>query len=235
MISVSNLAVRSGNFELHDVCFEVPTGTYAVLMGNTGSGKTTLLEGLCGLRPVLRGSIVLGGRDVTRLPAAQRGIGYVPQDGALFSHMTVRQQLAFPLEVRRWQRPHIDRRVSEVGEMLSLAALFDRRPRGLSGGERQRVALGRALSFAPGVLLLDEPLSALDEDARQRAYEVLSRVQRLTHVTVLHITHNAEESQRLADQTLRLIEGRVIDVTSRPNGELVVPADREFSHGLKSD
>jgi ABC-type sugar transport system ATPase subunit len=216
MISVAHLAVRSGNFELHDVCFEVAAGTYAVLMGKTGSGKTTLLESLCGLRPVLGGNIVLAGRDVTHLPAAQRGIGYVPQDGALFSHMTVRQQLGFPLEIRRWSRPQIAARVGELAKMLSLEKLLDRLPRGLSGGEQQRVALGRALSFAPGVLLLDEPLSALDEESREQAYEVLSRVQRLTHVTVLHITHNAEECQRLADQSLRMVDGSVNDMTSSP-------------------
>ena len=129
-------------------------------MGKTGSGKTTLLEALCGFKRIVSGSIQLDGRDVTALSPADRGIGYVPQDLALFQTMTVRQHLAFAQKIRSCDRAAIDRRVAELAELLGLTRLLERRPAGLSGGESQRVALGRALSFYPRVLLLDEPLSA---------------------------------------------------------------------------
>ena len=210
MIRVQDLSLQLGGFRLERVSFEVPKGEYAVLMGKTGTGKTTLLECICGLRAITSGKIWLGSREVTHLPPAQRGIGYVPQDGALFGHMTVRQHLTFPLEIRRWKPADIERRAKELSRLLALEELLDRRPRWLSGGETQRVALGRALSFEPDVLLLDEPLSALDDESRQQTYEVLSRVQRLTNVTALHITHNPEESRQLADRNMRLVEGQVI-------------------------
>src|SRR3990172_1817105 len=145
MISINNLVVRAGSFLLDQISFEVPAGQYAVLMGKTGSGKTTLLEAICGLKRVLHGSIRLGGREVSRLRPAERGIGYVPQDKALFTTMTVREHLAFSLVLRCWTRPEIDQRVQELSELLGLQALLTRRPAGLSGGEAQRVALGRAL------------------------------------------------------------------------------------------
>jgi molybdate/tungstate transport system ATP-binding protein len=220
MIRVQNLSVQLSGFRLANVCFEVPQGEYAVLMGKTGTGKTTILECLCGLRPIRSGQIWLGSQEVTQLPPSQRGIGYVPQDGALFAHMSVREHLTFPLEIRRWKRHDIDRRTRELSSLLALDHLLDRHPRWLSGGEAQRVALGRALSFEPAVLLLDEPLSALDSDSREQAYEVLARVQRLTHVTALHITHNFDESVRLANRTLRLVDGQVVTVSTRESTAL---------------
>src|SRR5919201_5691867 len=167
MIAVENLTVRAGAFALEGVSFALDTGQYGVLMGRTGCGKTTLLEAVCGLKPVRGGRVRLLGRDVTDLPPADRGVGYVPQDLALFPTMTVREHLGFALEVRRWDPAEATRRVEELSAMLGLGPLLGRRPQGLSGGEAQRVALGRALSFRPRVLLLDEPLSALDDETRQ--------------------------------------------------------------------
>ncbi len=211
MISLDKLSIVQGRFRLSDVSFEVAGGQYAVLMGRTGCGKTTLLEAICGLRRVQSGRVMLVGRDVTALRPAARGLGYVPQDGALFSTMTVAQHLAFALEIRRQSRAAIAARVDEMAELLEIKHLLDRYPERLSGGERQRVALGRALSFRPTVLLLDEPLSALDDETRHHMYEVLGRIRRHTRVTVLHITHNHEDAARLADRILRLEDGRVHD------------------------
>ncbi|MBM4058538.1 MAG: ATP-binding cassette domain-containing protein [Planctomycetes bacterium] len=209
MIALGQVTVRSGGFELRNVGFELPPAAYGVLMGRTASGKSTLLEAICGLRPVAAGTIRLGDRDVTRLPAAARAIGYVPQDRALFSHMTVGRQLALPLEVRRWPRADVGTRVAEVAALLGIAPLLPRRPAGLSGGEAQRVALARALVFRPAVLLLDEPLTGLDEAARAAACDVLADVHRTTGVTVLHVTHDSRESRRLADVRLVLAGGAV--------------------------
>jgi ABC-type sugar transport system ATPase subunit len=204
MIAVENLSVRAGGFALSDVSFAVPTGQYAVLMGKTGSGKTTILEALCGLKPASAGRILLLGRDVTRVKTADRGIGYVPQDRALFPTMTVREHLAFALMIRRWPEPAVAQRVAELARLLHLEPLLERRPRGLSGGEQQRVALGRALAARPGVLLLDEPLSALDEEAREGMCDQLKAIQQATGVTILHVTHSQSEASRLADQLLLL-------------------------------
>jgi ABC-type sugar transport system ATPase subunit len=209
MIAVEGLAIRAGSFALDNLTFQVAAGKYAVLMGKTGSGKTTILEAICGLRHVHAGRICLMGQDVTDLPPADRGVGYVPQDLALFRTMTVHEHLAFPLVIRRWQRKAIEDRVAELAELLGLAHLVQRKPAGLSGGESQRVALGRALAFHPGVLLLDEPLSALDEETRSEMCRLLRSVQQQTGVTLLHVTHNVAEARRLADQVLVLAEHNV--------------------------
>lgn len=217
MIALQDLAVRLGSFKLEGITFEIPTGEYAVLMGRTGSGKTTILEAICGLKPVAGGRILLDGEDVTHQKPAVRRIGFVPQEGALFSVMTVREQIGFALSIRREPRKHIHDRVHELSTLLGIGHLLDRTPHGLSGGERQRVALGRALSASPRFLCLDEPLSALDEETRDEMYTLLKSVQRQTGVTTLHITHNKEDVQRLADRTLYLRDGRV-EVEERGRG-----------------
>jgi molybdate/tungstate transport system ATP-binding protein len=209
MILVDHLTVRVGAFALEDVGFDVPTGQYAVLMGRTGTGKTTLLEALCGLKRVAGGTIRLNGLDVTRLKPAERGIGYVPQDRALFQTMTVREHLAFALTIRKAGQQAIQQQVAELSRLLGIEHLLDRKPPGLSGGEAQRVALGRALSARPGVLCLDEPLSALDDETRREMYELLENVRQSTSVTILHVTHNLEEAEQLADTILLLRNGRI--------------------------
>jgi len=209
VIRVQDLRVRAGRFELAGINLEIPTGACAVLMGKTGSGKTTLLEAICGLRRVVGGSIWLDEAEVTHLDPARRGIGYVPQDRALFQTMTVEENLAFGLRIRRWPDADIRRAVGELAEMLGVAALLGRRPPGLSGGESQRVALGRALAIRPGFLCLDEPLSALDEDTREGMYQLLESIRRQTGVTILHVTHHPGEAERLASRIYLLRDGRV--------------------------
>lgn len=212
VISVQNLAVRAGTFRLDNVSLDVPSGGYAVLMGRTGTGKTTLLEALCGLKSVTAGKVVLMGRDVTHLKPAERGIGFVPQEGALFPTMTVRRQLGFSLVIRKRTRREIKKRVDELASLLGLSSLLDRRPEGLSGGERQRIALGRALAAHPGVLCLDEPLSALDDDTREEMYSLLRSVREQSGVTTLHITHNRAEAALLADTMFQIENGRIRQV-----------------------
>jgi molybdate/tungstate transport system ATP-binding protein len=219
MIAIEGLCVRAGVFRLDDISFQVPTGGYGVLMGKTGSGKTTILESIIGLRLAHAGRIELCGRDVTKLKPGARGIGYVPQDGALFSKMTVAQQIGLALTIRRVSDDAVKQRVAELAELLGITHLLDRRPRGLSGGERQRVALGRALSFRPRVLCLDEPLSALDEETRAQMCSLLNDIRRRTGVTTLHITHNTHEADTLADCLIRLHDGRIErQLLPRPNG-----------------
>ena len=209
MISVENLSVRAGQFALTGISFAIPTGQCGSLMGKTGSGKTTLLEAICGLKPVIQGRISLLERDVTGLKPALRGIGYVPQDGALFPSMSVREHLAFALTIRRWDATAVDLRVRELANLLGLEKLLARGVRQLSGGEAQRTALGRALSNHPEVLCLDEPLSALDEETRAEMCEVLRVVRERTGVTILHVTHSLEEARKLSDQIFVLRDGRI--------------------------
>lgn len=178
-------------------------------MGRTGCGKTTILECILGLRRVTAGRIQLADEDVTRLNPAMRGVGYVPQDRALFSKMTVREHLAFALLIRRISKAETDERVDELATSLGVQHLLDRTPHGLSGGEQQRVALGRALSFRPRVLCLDEPLSALDSETRRQMCEVLQEVSRKEQVTTLHVTHNLDEARSLADCLFEVVDGKI--------------------------
>ena len=209
MIAVTDLTIHAGAFHLEGISFEATRGQYVALMGPTGCGKTTLIECICGLRPIDRGRIVLGGRDVTRLRPAERGIGYVPQDAALFPTMSVYQHLAFALRLRRLPRPVIDQRVRELAGSLGLTHLLARTPAGLSGGETQRVALGRALSLRPAILCLDEPLNALDRETQEGMCVLLERITRESGITALHVTHDAREAARLADVILAIDNGRI--------------------------
>ena len=216
MIETRRMTVQVGTFLLHDVSVSIARGTYCVLMGKTGSGKTTLLEAVCGLKRIVSGQVVLDGRDVTNLKPAERGIGFVPQDGALFPTMTVRRHLEFAVDIRNWPRRQIAQRVDQLATTLGLEHLLGRKPHELSGGERQRVALGRALSFRPAILCLDEPLSALDDDTRGEMINLLKRVQQETDVTALHVTHNRGEADQLADLGLHIADGVVRKFN--PNG-----------------
>ena len=212
MIRFDAISWHAGAFRLADVSFTVPAGSYAVLMGKTGCGKTTLLEILCGLRRPAVGRLFIGEREVTDLTPGERGIGYVPQDGALFPTMTVREQIGFALAIRRRPETETAARVRELADQLGVAHLLDRLPQHLSGGERQRVALGRALAAKPSVLLLDEPLSALDEELRDELAALLKRVQGELNLTALHITHSRREAEQLADVQLRFADGVVTAV-----------------------
>lgn len=210
MIRLHSISWIAGTFRLEDVNVTIPAGSYSVLMGRTGCGKTTLLEIICGLRRPLAGRVIIGDVDVTHEPPAARGVGYVPQDGAMFPTMTVREQLGFALRLRQRPADEIAQRVDELARELGVTHLLDRLPLHLSGGERQRVALGRALAAKPKVLVLDEPLSALDEELRDDLSALLKRVQREHGVTALHITHSRAEAAHLADVIFRLEDGRVI-------------------------
>lgn len=216
MIEVQRMTMQAGTFVLKDVSFTVQTAEYAVLMGRTGRGKTTILETVCGLRRPVSGTILIHGRDVTRWSPADREIGYVPQDLALFPTATVREHLEFALRLRKQSRPGMQVRVRELAGLLQIEHLLDRSVRGLSGGESQRVAIGRALSFRPRLLLLDEPLSALDESTRREMQSLLLTVRNTTGVTTLHVTHNRDEAAFLADQLLTLDDGKVTTLPPLP-------------------
>lgn len=204
MIQLESVNIQAGQFALTNINLKVDAGKYVALMGKTGCGKTTLVEAICGLRPIQSGRIVVGDFDVTHSSPADRNLGYVPQDLALFPTMTVQQHLQFALKLRRMDSKFIQQRTEQLASQLSIEHLLDRVPAGLSGGEAQRVALGRALSFAPPVLLLDEPLSALDDATREDLIGLLTKLRDTRSVTVVHITHNRSEASALGDDVVRL-------------------------------
>ena len=219
MIRFENISWAAGTFALSGVSFTVPQGSYAVLMGRSGSGKTSLLELLCGLRFPSSGAIWIGDREITNLTPGERGIGYVPQDGALFPTLTVRENIGFALRIRGESGPGSRAAVESLAERLGIAGVLDRKPQHLSGGERQRVALARALAATPTVLVLDEPLSALDEELREDLARLLKEIQRDLKLTTLHVTHHRQEAAQLADHVLRLEHGSVAcDPVLQSNG-----------------
>ncbi|QDT57171.1 Maltose/maltodextrin import ATP-binding protein MalK [Caulifigura coniformis] len=209
MIELKNVSIAAGEFRVSDLSFQLQRGEHVVLMGRTGRGKTTILEAICGLRPVTSGQILLGNVDVTKWDPADRRIGYVPQDLALFPTLRVHEHFAFALTIQKKPREAIEARVNEIADLLGVRGLLPRFIQGLSGGESQRVALGRALAAEPPVLLLDEPLSALDDATRLEIRGLLKQVQQKTGVTILHVTHNRQDAEALADRVLVLEDGRV--------------------------
>lgn len=217
MISLENISIANGKFKLENISLTIPTRRYGILMGKTGCGKTTLLETICGLKKIQSGCIRLMGRDVTHTSPSERGIGYVPQDCALFTHMTVYGNLAFALEIRKLPVSQIKTRVFDLAELLGILHLLERHPIKLSGGEAQRVAIGRALSHRPAILCMDEPLSALDDDTRTEMYTLLKTVQTHTGVTTLHVTHNRSEADHLGDIVFRMEDGKILPVKVNKN------------------
>jgi ABC-type sugar transport system ATPase subunit len=199
MIVLEHLCYQVGTFRLN-VNFSVHAGEYFVLLGPTGSGKTALVECLAGLRQTHSGRILIAGQDVTNRAPRERGIAYVPQDYALLPHRNVRGNIVFGLQIRGWKQDQIRTATQKVAQQLGITHLLERAIFGLSGGERQRVALARALVTEPKVLILDEPVSALDEATRETVCQELRRLQRETKLSTIHISHNIEEAFSVADR-----------------------------------
>jgi len=210
MIQLDSIVWRAGAFRLDNVSFTVPAGKYAVLMGRTGCGKTTLLEIICGLRQPRGGRVIVADRDVTHELPGERGIGYVPQDGAMFPTFTVREQLGFALRLRRRPSDEINTRVSELAGELGVAHLLDRLPQHLSGGERQRAAVARALINSPKLLLADEPTGALDRASAERLADLLAEVHQREKITIVMVTHAPELARRMG-RMLGLVDGKLAD------------------------
>jgi molybdate/tungstate transport system ATP-binding protein len=234
MIRVENLSVRLPGFALNGVSFDVAPGEFFTILGPTGAGKTLILESIAGMVPISGGRIRIGDRDVTDLPPERRGIGIVYQDQALFPHLSVIQNIRYGLRYRpkaAGRKAEIDRLVQRLG----LEPLLARAVVNLSGGERQRVALARALAVAPEILLLDEPLSALDPNFREEIRDLLKSLHRETGITALMVTHDFAEAHSLAARTAVISAGAieqvgpVVEVFNRP----VSPAVAAFV-GMKN-
>lgn len=224
-LAIHNISAIYGNATVLDAIeLGIDTGEMHVLLGPSGCGKTTLLRSIAGLVSPSSGSITLDGRRIDTLPPKDRGIGMVFQHYALFPNMTVRQNLAFGLEQRRLAKKTINDKVSAALETVSLSDRADRRPHQLSGGQKQRVALARALVLEPKLLLLDEPLSALDAQIRKRLRDELKRIQRESGLTSILVTHDQDEALSLGDRISVMNAGRIAQ-TASPQELYYRPAD----------
>jgi sulfate transport system ATP-binding protein len=197
---------------LDDVSIEVPSGSLTALLGPSGSGKSTLLRVIAGLERPESGTVELEGVDVSGQAAQKRGVGFVFQHYAAFKHMTVRENVAFGLKVRKRPRAEVNKRVDELLELVQIAGWADNYPAQLSGGQRQRMALARALAVEPRVLLLDEPFGALDARVRKDLRAWLRRLHDEMHVTTVFVTHDQEEAMDIADQIVLMNRGRIEQV-----------------------
>ena len=209
-VELTNVTKRFGSFTaVDDVDLSIAPGEFVTLLGPSGSGKTTILRMLAGFDVPTSGSIAIGGREVSRMAPAARNIGMVFQQYALFPHLTVRENVLYGLRMHRWGREEREARTTEMLELVGLAHLGGRRPAELSGGQQQRVALARALAIRPQLLLMDEPLGALDRALRVDMSEEIKRLHRETGTTFLYVTHDQEEALLLSDRVAIMREGKI--------------------------
>jgi molybdate/tungstate transport system ATP-binding protein len=231
MIEVKDLWKNLEGFSLKGINLKVINGEYFVILGPIGSGKTLLLETIAGFHYPEKGSIFIDGNEVTFLPPEKRSIGFVYQDYLLFPHLKVKENIQFGLKIRKYSKLEIEKRTKELAETLKISHLLDRYPKTLSGGEQQKVALARALAPNPKVLLLDEPLSALDAETKEALMYELKQIHKELKTTTIHVTHDRSEAIQLADKIGVMIDGKIIQIDS-PEGLFSRPKNCQLASFL---
>lgn len=227
MLQITELSKTLGSFALKGVSLSIADGEYFIILGPTGAGKTILLETIAGIHAPDAGSITMDGHEISRMEPKERGVGMVYQDYMLFPHLTVEENIGFGLKQRSIDPAAIRKQVGEATEMLGIGHLLERYPGTLSGGEQQRAAIARALVIKPRILLLDEPLSALDVTTRERLRRELVLIHRRTKITIIHITHHFEDLFALAERAAVMQNGTVVQVGTpeeifkRPHTEFI--------------
>lgn len=227
MIRIENVSKDLGEFKLDDVTLHIHEGEYFIILGPTGAGKTILIETIAGIYQPDCGRIFLNGMDITDIPPKDRSISMVYQDYMLFPHLTVEKNIGFGLRHKKITKSETKTKVNEIADLLGVSHLLNRYPGTLSGGEQQRIAISRAVVTEPKVLLLDEPLSALDTRTTVRLREELGRIHRLTETTTIHVTHSFEEAFSLGDRIAVMGSGQIIqvgapnDVFRKPNSGFI--------------
>ncbi len=208
-LKINNLSLKQGSFSLTDISFEILNGEYCSLMGKTGSGKSLLIKAISGFIPITAGEIYIKDNPISELEPKLRNVGYVPQYSMLFQHLKIYDNIAFALKLQGLDKKAIDCEVRKFADMLDISNLLNRSPHNLSGGERQKVALARALISNPDILLLDEPLSALDEESRLNMCGILKQIHQELKVATIHICHNSEEANAVSNRILKLVDGKI--------------------------
>ncbi len=212
-ININNFVKRWGDIRaVDDVSFTAHEGTLTVLLGPSGCGKSTILRMIAGLESVDSGTVAIGGRDVTDLDPAKRGVSMVFQSYALFPHLDVRENILFGLKVRRVDAAEQESRLADSAQMVGLEKLLERKPAQLSGGQRQRVALARTIVAKQPVCLMDEPLSNLDAKLRAEMRDEIQRLQRNLSLTMVYVTHDQTEAMSMADQVVLLKDGKIVQI-----------------------
>lgn len=225
-IKLENLVVEFGDFRaINNISLEIPKGKLVSLLGPSGSGKSTTLFTISGIHKAKSGKIFFSGKDVTGLEPQELGIGLVFQNYALYPHMTVRENIKFPLDNLKWNKKDAEKRVLEVASIVKITELLDRKPSQLSGGQQQRVAIARALAKKPDILLLDEPLSNLDTKLRVETRQEIRRIQKETGVTAIFVTHDQEEALSISDEIVLMNKG-AIEQVSTPRNIYMNPATK---------
>jgi putative spermidine/putrescine transport system ATP-binding protein len=233
-VRLLGVSKRYGNVvALEEVDLAVRAGEFLTLLGPSGSGKTTILNLIAGMVAPSTGSIWIDGRDATRLPASQRGLGMVFQNYALMPHMTVFENIAFPLRVRKVKEAEIRRRVGEVLEIVRLPEVARRKPGALSGGQQQRIAIARCIVYNPAIILMDEPLGALDKKLREEMQLELKQLHGQLGITALYVTHDQEEALTMSDRIVLLHQGRIEQIA--PPSELYFHPDTLFAAEFLGD
>ena len=212
MIKIENLSKVWKEFKISNINLEIIDNEYFIFLGPSGSGKTILLELIAGIWFPDSGKIYMDNKDVTKLSTENRGIGFVYQNFMLFPHKTVFENIAFGLNMRKIEKNEIQRQVEDIMNLFGISHLANRLPRNLSGGEQQRTALARALIIRPPVLLMDEPLSALDRNTREDLIQEFKHIHKKFDITIIHVTHNFDEALQLADRVAIMKKGSVSQV-----------------------
>lgn len=243
-VFIRNVSKLFGNVKAVDqVSFTIGAGEFLTLLGPSGSGKTTLLNMIAGFFRPTRGQILIGDKDITSLPPEKRDVGMTFQNYALFPHMTVAENIAFPLKMRKAPKAELSKRIEEVLELVRLKGFGNRYPKQLSGGQQQRVSLARSIVFNPSILLMDEPLGALDKKLRQHMQLELKQLHRKLQMTVVYVTHDQEEALTMSDRITVLNEGRIEqigtpdEIYKRPNNLFVADfiGESNFLEGIISE
>ncbi len=229
MLKLKNVSKDWKEFKIENIELEVKKNEYFVILGPSGAGKTLLLETIAGIHIPDSGRIYMDGIDVTELPPERREIAYIPQNYALFPHMSVYDNIAYGLKIRK--AGNIDETVRRLAEVLGIVHLLNRKPKTLSGGEQQRVAIARALAVQPKILLLDEPFSNLDVQIRSKLMEEIKRWRREFEFTAVHVTHNFEEAFCLADRIGIMLNGRIVQV-GKPDNVFLKPKNEDIARFL---
>lgn len=228
MVRITGLQKSYGSVvALQELDLTVPTGEFLTLLGPSGSGKTTLLNLIAGMTSASKGRIMINGRDVTDVAPEKRGLGMVFQNYALMPHMTVFENIAFPLQIRKVPKAEIRQRVNQVLEVVRLPHVASRKPKELSGGQQQRISIARCLVYKPDLILMDEPLGALDKKLREQMQLEIRRIHTEFGITMLYVTHDQEEALNMSDRII-LMNGGAVEQLGTPN-ELYFEPKTQFA------